>query len=91
MLELLEGFCDISRHGEVDLAIAVVPVQRDSDITFSSPIRCYLVVLFESVFEVESMLSFCVHYFEGLGDVIFQFIDVFGQSAETFVLSRYGW
>ena len=57
MLELLEGFCDISRHGEVDLAIAVVPVQRDPDITFSSPIRCYLVVLFESVFEVESMLS----------------------------------
>jgi hypothetical protein len=57
VLELLEGFYNISRHGEVDLVIAVVPVQRNIDVTFSSPIRSYLVVLFEGVLEVESMLG----------------------------------
>jgi hypothetical protein len=38
VMELVEGFCNVSRHGEIDFAMHVVPVEMDADVMFASPI-----------------------------------------------------
>ena len=45
MLELVEYFVDIVRHGEMDPTFAVVPVKCDADVAGAIPICCDLVVL----------------------------------------------
>ena len=54
MLELPEGFGNISWHGEVNLSLGVVPVKGDSDVTRASPVCCDLAVFSE---DIEEMLQ----------------------------------
>ena len=55
MFELSEGLGDISWHGEMDLLFFVVPIQSYANVPFALPVLCDFVVLFESVFEVDSV------------------------------------
>ena len=52
MLELLEGFGYVARHGEVDLSSFIVPIQRDADVLASVPFSGDLVVMFQRLFEM---------------------------------------
>jgi hypothetical protein len=38
MLESLEGACNVARHGDIDGAVEIVPVEGESAIEGSSPI-----------------------------------------------------
>ncbi len=53
--ETCEGFIDISRHGEVDLVICVVPIQGQTKVARAFPICITFVVLFEDGDQVLSI------------------------------------
>lgn len=58
MVELAEGFLDISWHIQVDLSFLIVPVEVDADVSYCAcPIRCYFVVLLEDVFQMFCMFD----------------------------------
>ena len=40
-----EGLLDVVWHGEVDLSLVVIPIERDSDVSFARPVFCDVVVL----------------------------------------------
>ena len=52
MLELLEGFSYVARHGEMDLPLLVVSIQRDADVPASLPFSGDLVVMPQHLFEM---------------------------------------
>ena len=55
VLELFERLRHIAWHGEMYLLFLVVPVQRNANVPFSSPISGDFVVFFECLFEAEGM------------------------------------
>ena len=57
MIELGERLLDVSRHGEVDLPLRVVPVECDSDVSSSRPIFGDVVVVLEYVHEMSGVLA----------------------------------
>ena len=52
MLELCEGFGDISWHGEVNLSLGVVPVKGDASVMRAGPVCGDLVVFSEDLEEM---------------------------------------
>ena len=46
VLENFESFRDVPRHGEVHLATFVIPIEGDSDVSFSIPFRSNAVIIF---------------------------------------------
>ena len=55
MVELLEDFCHISRHGEVNLLFGVVPIECNVYVTRACPIGGDSVVFFEDSEQVIHM------------------------------------
>ena len=39
VVKTLEGFCNVGKHGEVEFPVGVVPMQVQSKVAFSLPIR----------------------------------------------------
>ena len=56
VLKLLEGLLDITRHGEMNLALAVVPVQCYANVSVARPVSGDLVILLQRLLEVACML-----------------------------------
>ena len=56
MIELDENLYDIVGHGEVYLSFLVVPIERDSDISFSPPVLSDFIVELEIFHDVVGVL-----------------------------------
>ena len=54
--EFGQSFGGVARHGEVDLAAVVVPVERDADVLLTVPVRLQVVVFSDGVDKVLSVL-----------------------------------
>ncbi len=56
VLELFEGFGNIPGHGEMYLAVCIVPVKVYANLSVASPIGAERVIRFNHHFEVHRML-----------------------------------
>ena len=39
VLEKLESFCNVARHGQVEFTVGVIPVQMKANVSFACPVR----------------------------------------------------
>ncbi len=52
MAEMDEGIFDVPRHGEMHLALGIVPIKRESKVLHSFPVGVNCVVLFQYAHEM---------------------------------------
>ena len=57
MIELDEGLLDVVWHGEVDLSLVIVPIERDCDVSFALSVFHYLIVLIQNVHEISGVYA----------------------------------
>ena len=62
MLELFERLLNVARHGEMYLSLLVVPIQCDAYVPLSVPFSGDCIVLFQSLFEMKSVLFAHIFY-----------------------------
>ena len=56
VVKMLEGICNVGKHGEMDFAVVVVPFQIESKVSFFLPIAGDGIVLLEDFHAMVCML-----------------------------------